>query len=77
MNKDKILLNLFLEREDLKNKILEVKKELNQVRIRHCTIGAPFNDNVLKFNNKQLHYLQTNLDRIEYCLEIIADIKEN
>ena len=71
MNKDKMLLELFLEREDLKNKIAEVKKELTQIISNHYAIGKPFNENVLKFNNKQLRYLDINLNRIKNSLEIL------
>lgn len=71
MDKNEVLLNLFLEREDLKNKILEVKKELEQIKSHHYAIGAPLNDNILKFDKRQLHYLRMNLDRIENSLGIL------
>ena len=76
MNKDEILLNVFIEREELKNKISKVRGILKEITVYHYAIGAPFNENTLKFNNKQLHYLRSNLDSIECSLDILETKRE-
>ena len=70
---DNVLLKLFLEREKLKTMLLEIKEDLKELYNRYIGIGRPLNDNVLKFNKKQLEYLAFNKSIVE---DIIYEIEK-
>ena len=74
---DNVLLKLFLEREKLKTILLEIKEDLKQLYNRYINIGAPFNDNTLNFNRKQLEYLAFNKSIIEDIIYEIEKEEEN
>ena len=51
------VLNLLMEKDKYKKLSKEYKEVLEYILNRLYSIGAPLNDNILKFNNKQLHFL--------------------
>jgi len=54
---EKSVLGLLVEKDKYKNLSKEYKDVLKYVLTKFYSIGAPLNDNVLKFNNKQLKFL--------------------
>lgn len=63
--KKETILELLIERNEYKTLSDKYKKALKTIASRFYNIGAPLNDNVLNFNNKQLHYLINIKDYIE------------
>lgn len=48
------VLNLLIEKDKYKNSSKEYKEVLQHILNKIYSIGAPLNDNILKYNNKQL-----------------------
>jgi len=57
MSKEQSVLNLLVEKDKYKNLSEEYKEVLEWILAKCYSIGAPLNDNILKFNNKQLLFL--------------------
>ena len=57
MSKEQSVLNLLVEKDKYKNLSEEYKEVLEWILTKCYSIGAPLNDNTLKFNNKQLLFL--------------------
>jgi len=56
MSKDELISKQQLELEDLKEQLRENKETLEELHGKFYNIGAPLNDNILKFNDKQLSW---------------------
>ncbi len=57
MNNEKVLINLLREKESYKEQANYLREALTDIHIKLISIGAPLNDNILAFNNKQLKFL--------------------
>lgn len=55
--------------KDLQEKIKELEKTLNCIYNKIYCIGGPLNDNILKFNNKQLTWFVQVAEEIKYIME--------
>jgi len=66
MTKDELISKQQLEIEEYKKMINENKKILSDLKGVFYSIGAPLNDNVLQFNNKQLAWCFKTFRLIEY-----------
>ena len=55
--KEQAVLNLLVEKDYYKNLSEEYGSALKWILSKCYSIGAPLNDNILKFNNKQLKFL--------------------
>lgn len=65
MTKDQLITKQQLELEQLKSYKREVKGTLKHIHLSFYSIGAPLNDNKLKFNNDQLKWLMEISDWIQ------------
>ena len=65
MSKEQSVLNLLVEKDKYKNLSEEYKEVLEWILTKCYSIGAPLNDNTLKFNNKQLLFLINIVKEIE------------
>jgi len=65
MKKEKAVLNLLVEKDKYKNLSEEYKEVLEYIVTKCISIGAPLNDNILKFNNKQLKFLSDIVQEIK------------
>lgn len=54
--------------KELQAEIKDLKNFIREVRLSFICIGAPLNDNILKFNNKQLTWLLNIEQNIKYKL---------
>ena len=65
MSKEQSVLNLLVEKDKYKNLSEEYKEVLEWILAKCYSIGAPLNDNILKFNNKQLKFLSDIVQEIK------------
>jgi len=63
--KEKALLDLIEEKYKYKNLSKDYKEVLEGIVTKCYSIGAPLNDNILKFNNKQLKFLSDIVQEIK------------
>ena len=73
---DKSIANLLIEKDRYKYLSEEAKKTLKYILNKLYSIGAPLNDNVLKFNNKQLKFLHNIAKEVKYMLGEYEDEKD-
>lgn len=57
MDINELVIKQQLEIESLKETLKEVNKTIKDIYSSLYCIGGPLNDNCIKLNNKQIHYL--------------------
>ncbi len=68
LKRNESVLNLLEEKDKYKKLAKRYAKTLNDILSSMYSIGAPLNDNILKFNKKQLIYLLELAKLIKYNL---------
>lgn len=63
--KDKLIAKQALEIEELKRMLIANDKLKRSLRGKFYNIGAPLNDNVLKFNQHQLNWCRRVVELVE------------
>lgn len=70
-HKEELELQLFKERENLKDVIIETLDTIEESLCPFINIGGIFNDNVLEFNNKQKKLLYPVYSNLKYLRDLL------
>jgi hypothetical protein len=70
MTKDELIVKQQLKIEEYESKLSQNAETINDIKMLFYAIGQPLNDNVLKFNNKQLQWCFEVMDRVT-CLNAL------